>query len=97
MASPQPIRVLWIPFTNFNTLHWNGLLEILENPALPNRIFDITIATRDDLTTAIENFNPAHFYTTQAQEYQRIAPNRQLRHESAANRDDILIVARSAA
>jgi transcriptional regulator GlxA family with amidase domain len=52
---PQPIAVLLIPFPQFNTLDLNGPLEILGNAALPDHTFDITVAAKDDLTTATEN------------------------------------------
>jgi transcriptional regulator GlxA family with amidase domain len=51
----KPISVLLIPFPGFNTLDLNGPLEILGNAALPERTFSITIAAKDDLTTAFEN------------------------------------------
>jgi putative intracellular protease/amidase len=52
---PKPIPVLLIPFPKFNTLDLNGPLEILGNAALPDHTFDITVAAKDDLTTAMEN------------------------------------------
>jgi transcriptional regulator GlxA family with amidase domain len=55
MPSPQPIHVLLIPFPKFNTLDLNGPLEILGNAALTNGTFAITIAAKDDITTAVEN------------------------------------------
>src|SRR3954463_1705063 len=55
MPSPQPIPVLLIPFPSFNTLDLNGPLEILGNAALANGTFAITIAAKDDITTAVEN------------------------------------------
>lgn len=54
MASPKPIPVLLIPFPDFNTLDLNGPLEILGSAALPKYTFAITIAAKEDLTTAIE-------------------------------------------
>ena len=53
--SSQPIPVLLIPFPQFNTLDLNGPLEILGNAALPKGTFAITIAAKDDITTAVEN------------------------------------------
>lgn len=55
MPPPQPIPVLLIPFPDFNTLDLNGPLEVLGNAALPEHTFSITIAAKDDLTTATEN------------------------------------------
>jgi transcriptional regulator GlxA family with amidase domain len=55
MSSPLPIKVLLIPFANFNTLDLNGPLDVLGNPALPEKTFEIHIAAKDDLTTAFEN------------------------------------------
>ena len=55
MASPKPIPVLLIPFSDFNNLDLNGPLEILGSAALPKHTFAITIAAKEDLTTAIEN------------------------------------------
>jgi putative intracellular protease/amidase len=52
---PQPIPVLLIPFPGFNTLDLNGPLEILGNAALPDHTFAITVAAKDELTTAVEN------------------------------------------
>lgn len=50
-----PISVLLIPFPGFNTLDLNGPLEVLGNAAVPKDTFSITIAAKDDLTTASEN------------------------------------------
>jgi putative intracellular protease/amidase len=52
---PQHTPVLLIPFPQFNTLDLNGPLEILGNAALPEGSFAITVAAKDDITTATEN------------------------------------------
>jgi putative intracellular protease/amidase len=55
MPSSQSIPVLLIPFPGFNTLDLNGPLEILGNAALATGTFAITVAAKDDITTAVEN------------------------------------------
>lgn len=55
MTFPFPIPVLLIPFPGFNTLDLNGPLEILGNAALLKNTFAITVAAKDDLTTAFEH------------------------------------------
>src|SRR4051812_26291675 len=50
-----PTSVLLIPFPKFNTLDLNGPLEILGNAALSPGTFSVTIAAKEDLTTAVEN------------------------------------------
>ncbi len=54
-SKSQPIPVLLIPYPGFNTLDLNGPLEILGNAALEKDTFAITVAARDELTTAYEN------------------------------------------